>query len=290
MDNILREVLKTKIVGLKGTAFQDALDRIYLCIYDDGFQRIKQKHDGGSDGILNGDTVLAAYAPEKYSLSDFKRKIGKDHKSYCKNWEATHGRWHVVTNLESTTQMIQFVGGLKIGSTITCIEKLLQKISNQTWIVKLSIFRALDIPEQYLSNDIISTIIEDLIQISSKERSFSPYEKPAYIQDKIQLNVSEENWAAFTDEYEESLAVFSIISNVIKSRSKEDVSAIRNKIRSTYTSLSGTFEKKMDTLVTAMAQGKSRDDYYNNNMRAVMLYFFEQCLYGKKSASELSND
>ena len=75
MDNIVREVLKTKIMGLKATAFQDALDRIYLCIYgEENFQRVKQKHDGGSDGILNGETVLAAYAPEKYNLNDFKKK------------------------------------------------------------------------------------------------------------------------------------------------------------------------------------------------------------------------
>lgn len=76
MDNILREIIKTKLVSLKGTAFQDGMDRVYLCIHGSTeFQRVKQKRDGGSDGILNGDTVLAAYAPEKYSLADFKKKL-----------------------------------------------------------------------------------------------------------------------------------------------------------------------------------------------------------------------
>ena len=55
-------------------------------------------------------------------------------------------------------------------------------------------------------------------------------------------------------------------------------------------SLSGSFEKRMNELVDIMAHGKSRDDYYRHNMRVVMLYFFEQCLYGKKPASELKND
>ena len=291
MDNIVREVMKTKIMGLKATAFQDALDRIYLCIYGEaGFQRVKQKHDGGSDGIIDGDTILAAYSPEKYNLRDFKKKIGEDFKSYSKNWESTHCKWQVVTNLESNANMIQFVDGLKSGSSIVCIESLLQKISEQTWTLKIAIFRALDIPEQYLSNDVISTVIEDLIQISGESGSFKPYQKPAYIQDKIDLNVSKEHRAAFSDEYEESLAGFSIISNVIKSRSQVSVLAIRSKVRATYTSLSGSFEKKMNELVDVMAQGKSRDDYYRHNMRLVMLYFFEQCLYGMKPTSEVSND
>lgn len=289
MDNIVREVLKTKIMGLKATAFQDALDRIYLCIYgEENFQRVKQKHDGGSDGILNGETVLAAYAPEKYNLNDFKKKVGADFKSYTKNWKATHDKWEVVTNLESTAQMIKFVNGHKNDASLICIEGLLQKIDKQTWTVKMAIFRALDIPDHYLTNDVISTVIEDLIQISSQGDHFEPYEKPAYIQDKIELNVSEEHVATFMDEYEESLAIFPIVSTVVKSRSKTNIAAIRSKVRSTYTSLSGSFEKRLGELVNIMSQGKSRDDYYSHNMRIVMVYFFEQCLFGKKPDSEVN--
>ncbi|MDC0612006.1 hypothetical protein OAP63_14835 [Vibrio sp.] len=287
MDNIVREVLKTKITGLRATAFQEALDRIYHCIYGEiGFQRVKQKHDGGSDGIVNGEIVLAAYAPEKYSLNDFKKKVGADFNSYVKNWESTHGKWEVVTNLEATAQMIKFVSGLKNGSPIICIEGLLQKIDSQTWTVKMAIFRALNIPDHYLSNDVISTVIEDLIQISDKGDSFEPYEKPAYIQDKIELNVSGENLDSFLDEYEEYLAIFPLISSIIKSRSQQNVSSIRSKVRSTYTSLSGSFEKRLSELVNIMSQGKTQDDYYSHNMRIVMVYFFEQCLFGKKPKSE----
>lgn len=289
MDNILREILKVKIRGLKATAFQDALDRINLCIYGEGgFQRVKQKHDGGSDGIINGETILAVYAPEKYNLSDFKKKVGDDFKSYTANWESTHSKWIVVTNLEATAQMIKFVNELKAGASVLCIEGLLQKIDKQTWTVKTAIFRALDIPDHYLSNDVISTVIEDLIQISTQDEPFEPYEKPAYIQDKIELNASVEHVATFMDEYEESLAIFPIISTVVKSRSQGSIAAIRSKVRSTYTSLSGSFEQKFNELVDIMCQGKSRDDYYSHNMRIVMLYFFEQCLFGKKPKSEVN--
>lgn len=290
MDNIVREVLKTKIMSLKATAFQDALDRIYLCIYESGFQRVKQKRDGGSDGIVNGEVVLAAYAPERYNLNDFKKKVGADFDSYKANWESTHCKWQVVTNLESTAQMIKFVSGKKVDATIICIEGLLQKIADQTWTIKMAIFRSLDIPEQYLSNDVISTVIEDLIQASDRGDYFEPYEKPAYIQDKIELNVSKDHQASFLDEYEESLAIFALVSSVVKSRSQGSVAAIRSKVRSTYTSLSGSFEVRLNELVQIMSQGKCRDDYYSHHMRVVMLYFFEQCLFGLKPNSEVAND
>jgi|GEM_PF-1162348 len=291
MDNIVREILKAKIASFKGTGFQDALDRVLLCIYGEvGFQRVKQKRDGGSDGIVNGDTVLAAYSPERYSLTDFKKKVKGDFDSYSNNWASTHNGWNVITNLESTAQMIKFVSSLKDDARIICIESLLQLISRQTWTVKLSVFRALDIPERYIANDVISTVIEDLIQLSDEGTSFKPYEKPAYIQDKIALNVSVEHREAFIDEYEDSLALFPMVAHVVKSRSQASVSAIRSKVRTTYMSLSGSFEQKISELVNVMAQEKSIDDYYKHNMRVVMLYFFEQCLYGQKPSSEVDND
>ena len=221
-------------------------------------------------------------------MNDFKKKVGADFKSYTKNWKGTHDKWEVVTNLESTAQMIRFLNGLENDASLICIEGLLQKIDKQTWTVKMAIFRALDIPDHYLTNDVISTVIEDLIQISSQDDPFEPYEKPAYIQDKIELNISEEHVATFMDEYEESLAIFPIVSTVVKSRSNTNVAAIRSKVRSTYTSLSGSFEKRLGELVNIMSQGKSRDDFYSHNMRIVMVYFFEQCLFGKKPDSEVN--
>jgi hypothetical protein len=290
MDNISREILKVKIAGYKGTGFQDALDRVFLCVYGNNFQRIKQKRDAGSDGILHGNTILAAYSPETYNLRDFKKKVRDDFDSYTNNWVSTHDDWTVVTNLELTTSMHQYVKSLKNNARIICIESLLELILSQTWTVKLAVFRALDIPDNYINNDVISTVIEDLIQISEEGGVFSPYTKPAYITDKIELNTSPENREAFTEEYEESLFSFSIIAHVVKNRRQPSVAALRNKIRATFISLSGSFEAKLIHLANTLAQNKSVDDFYMFNLRVVLIYFFEQCLFGIKSKSEVVND
>lgn len=290
MDNIVRELVKTKIKSLKGTYFQDAMDRIFMCIYGDiGYQRVKQKRDGGSDGIISGNTIIAAYAPENYDLRDFKKKVLGDFESYKNNWLDTHPNWKVVTNLEATAQMVKHVESLKSGTPIICIETLLQLISEQSWSKKQNIYRGLDIPQHYLSNDVISTIVEDLILQCDTGAKFKPYSKPAYIEDKIELNVSEENRSDFTEDYEEFLLKFPIIQNVIGNTSQTNVSSIRSKIRETFMGLSGSFENKFQRLVELMSKEKFNDDYYRYNMRVVMLYFFEQCLFGKKPASEAKN-
>lgn len=287
MDNIAREILKTKLKSFKGTSFQDAVDRIFLIIYEaKNFVRVKQKRDKGSDGILNQDTILAAYAPEVYYLRDFKKKTKSDYDSYNKNWSKTHKNWTVVTNLETTAEMITFVSSLRKGSIILCIERLLELVGGQTWTKKSSIFKALDIPERYLTNDVLATAVEDLIKLCDTNNSFHPYEKPVYIQDKIDLNVCQENVEYFLDEYEESLAVFSVIQHAIKSHNINSVSAIRSKIRNTYMEVAGTFEEKFKLMVNLLSGEKKTDEYYKYHMRIVLLYFFEQCLFGIKTNEE----
>lgn len=287
MDNIARELLKVKLQSLNGTAFQDKIDKIFLIIYgDQGFVRIKQKRDKGSDGILEGDTILAVYAPESYSLRGFKAKINLDYNSYENNWEDAYPKWIVVTNLESTAEMVMFVNLLKEGSSIICIEKLLEIIRKQTWTRKSSIFTALDVPDKYLSNNVLSVVVEDLISTCDDEAKFCSYEKPTYIETKIGLNIDQENIDTFLSEYEDSLAIFSSLQHVIQSNSSGNIAAIRGKITRSYTEFSGTFEERLALMVKSLSGDKFVDDYYTHYLRVVLIYFFEQCLFGKKVEGE----
>lgn len=286
MDNIARSVLREKIQSLKATYFQDCLDKIFHVIYESKFIRIKQKQDQGSDGILNGNTILAAYAPEKYVLGDFKSKVRGDFESYNKNWIATHPNWMVITNLELTSAMQKYVESLKTNSKVFCIEKLIELIRIQTWTKRHLIFQSLDIPDHYLSNDIVGTVIEDLINISDKNNHNEPYNKPLYIEEKTELNVSEENQQSFIDEYEDFLALFPQIKSIIENKKPKGIQALRSKIRSTFSCTQGEFQNRLNLICDILSNQKCNDDYYKYHMRAVLFYFFEQCLFGKRTPGE----
>ncbi len=189
MDNIAKSILKDKISSFNGTYFQDSLDKVFQIIYNDDFTQIKQKRDQGCDGIINNDTIIAAYAPEKYSLADFKKKVGEDFVKYKKNWCKTHPNWKVVCNLEMTSSMYKFISSLKRDATSLCIDGLVEKIREQPWSKIFLIFESLDIPTRYLSNDIFGIVIRDVISNAEKTVNYLNYEKPIYIEEKAKVNI-----------------------------------------------------------------------------------------------------
>jgi hypothetical protein len=68
MNNVTENAFRIQIDALKEFAFQAFIDKLYTVIYGNNFTVVKQKHDQGCDGILNNETVLAVYAPEKYDF------------------------------------------------------------------------------------------------------------------------------------------------------------------------------------------------------------------------------
>jgi len=289
MDNIAKSILKQKISSLKGTYFQDSLDKIFQIIYGSNFTQIKQKRDQGCDGIINGDIVIAAYAPEKYSLANFKKKVGEDFFLYEKNWVATHPNWKVVCNLEITSLMYKYIFSLMKEATTLCIDGLIEEIRALTWSKIFLIFESLDISIKYLTNDIFNIVIKDIISTSEQNKKSPAYSKPIYIEDKAHLNIQQCDIDTFLDEYEECLEHFTIIQETLKNHKSKDIMALRVKIRTTYQSLSGGFLERLKMLSEILAPDSINDDFYIYHVRIVTIYFFEQCLYGKKSKMELEN-
>lgn len=286
MDRLAKHTLRDRIKSYIGTQFQEALDSIMLEIYDGSYVRIKQKHDLGSDGVLNGDTVLAAYAPETYNLRDFRRKVKGDYNSYHKNWKESCPKWWVATNLEANSNMVQFVDGLQKGSQILCIERLVDLINKQNWSTVNRIFDSLDLPKRYLTNDMVGEVVEDLIAESECEKAFIRYEKPIYIGKKIELNLATEDRDSFIGEYEDQVYLFPLIADVVRLKQANKVNSLRSKIRRAYLIADGSFSNKLETMVVVLSQEKQGDDHYCAVLRGVLIYFFEQCLFGVKVEGE----
>jgi hypothetical protein len=57
-------------------------------------------------------------------------------------------------------------------------------------------------------------------------------------------------------------------------------------VRITYSELSGVFLDKLILMVNHLSGSKVVDEYYTYHMRVVLIYFFEQCLFGKKTEEE----
>lgn len=288
MDNVAAEILRQQLWSRKGTAFQEALDKIFSIIHGDNFTQIKQKKDQGCDGILQGSVVLAAYAPERPNLPAFKKKIGDDFEGYKNNWAATHPKWTVVCNDEITAAMLKHVKDLKPDASTISLDGLVDEIKKQNWSKKNLIFKALGIPDHYLSNDVFGTIVEDLIKTSEDKVSQVPYSHPTYIDKKIELNLEIEHKDSFSDEYFENLDKFSLIQAVVGSHTPETIFSLRAKIRSEYQSLSGSFSERLSVMTDRLCSNKKNDDYYRGSVRVLLIYFFEQCLFGRKTEQEAS--
>ena len=183
--------------------------------------------------------------------------------------------------------MVKHVKSLNEGSYIICIERLLTQINHQTWTKKSSIFKAFDIQERYLTNDVLATAVDDLIKISEGGNNFLPYEKPLYITSKITLNVQKDNVDIFMDEYEDSLKYFPELTHVLQLHTSASISSLRSKVRNTYKNHAGSFEEKFELMLNNFLGDQIGDDYYKFHMRVVLIYFFEQCLFGLKTREEI---
>jgi|SRR5208282_835629 len=128
MDNIFKHQIKIAIDKLKENNFQDFVDQLYLKIFSSDFMPIKKKHDKGCDGIINNKESLAVYAPEKYNLKKFKKKIKEDHVNYVKNWKNRLPKWRVVYNGEFTADMEKFVNSLENDSIKIGIAQIIYDI------------------------------------------------------------------------------------------------------------------------------------------------------------------
>ena len=284
MDSLAYSMLKQKLMSSKADSFQLAIDTIYGIVHETSFVPVKQKRDKGSDGFLFGTTSLAVYAPEKYLLSDFKKKTKDDFLKYQQNWKNSFPVWNVLTNLENTGEMLTHVNGLYSAANLVSVTSTCDLVRAQSWSKIARIFKALGLPESYLSYDIFTMIVDD---VSAFGQGTMHYDNPIYVTEKIQLNVEdEESRESFLEEYESYLVDFGSIQKVLSSFPKEKVAVLRGKVLSTYQSLGGQFLERLSATAMILSGTRSADDYYCLHIRKILFYLFEQCLVGRKTTLE----
>ncbi len=292
MNRTTEMAFRMHITSRKGTEFQSLIEKLYLICYGNKFTVIKQKRDRGADGILNGRTVIAVYAPEKPSLKAFKRKIKNDapgregdFDKYVKHWQQTHG-WQLVYNGEFTAEMEQFARSFEPNVELLGISHLLELIQRQPWgrIRELAVY--LGIEESYIVYNIFDKIVQDLLMGHPTVEGTIEYSSPVYIQEKIPLNFSGEYVEKIKDEYRDSLKYFHQLKTIMKEYSDDDLRTLKCKVNLDIEKYQGAFKDRFVHLTLQYAEAARHDDLYKHFVRTLLIYLFEQCLLGKKTEEE----
>ncbi|MBB01224.1 MAG: hypothetical protein CMJ47_01105 [Planctomyces sp.] len=288
MNKLLRTQIEHMIRSKTDNDFQEFVVFLHQLVFGDAFRVVKQKHDKGSDGIVNGNTVLAVYGPTSYTLPGFKKKVGDDHKSYCRNWQETHPNWTVVFNDELKANMIQFVEKLHPGADKKGLPELLVMIEDLPWSKIQRVGEYFGIPSQLLMNDLIGQVIDDLIRQNEVDTENDGRQQATYIEDKIALNYSAEEVQHATDEYYDCLLLFNSTESILREHSALSLQALRSRIRNDFRSQGGSFAERFRGLVTLYSQAQRDDDLYRFAVTTLLTFFFEQCLIGRRTPEEES--
>ena len=286
MNKLLRTQIEQMIRSKTDNDFQEFVVFLHQLVCDDGFCVVKQKHDKGSDGIVDGNNVLAVYGPGSYTLAGFKKKVGADHKSYARNWKATHPNWTVIFNDELKANMIQFIDKLHPGAKKKGLPELVLMIEKLPWSKIQRIGEYFGIPSKLLMNDLIGQVIDDLIRQNETATTGESRRHAMYIEDKIALNYSAEDVQRATDDYYDCLLFFNSTELILREHSAFSLQALRSRIRTDFDLQGGSFAEKFRALINLYSRMQSNDDLYRFGVTTLLTFFFEQCLIGQRTQEE----
>lgn len=288
MDSLLRRVFRTKIDGLKGENFQSFIEYLFIIKFEEKFTCIKKKKDGGCDGILNGDTCLAVYAPIKYNINKFKRKIKTDYEDYTKNWQQDLPKWKFIFNGELTKDNIKFVNKITKQAEFMDINQILNQIDQMNWPNKRKIANYLNIDEDFFVNDILKEVIDDLLEKDSHDFSQNELKKknPPYLPDKVNKNFSKMDVQGILDEFDNNVPYRNRLKDVLIPYEDSEIRKIKCIILTEYNSLGGNFKTRLNNLANLFSERNRKDTLYVFYVRIVLLYFFEICLIGEQVEDE----
>jgi hypothetical protein len=287
MSQVLHRLIEQHVKGLYHNDFQEFIEHLYVIRYGTDFTPVKQKRDRGCDGLLNNSrTVLAIYAPEKRDLRKFKRKVREDFTKYQDNWEPQYPNWQLVYNLSFTAEEIRYIESLKPDTRKVAPEHILEIVENLVWSDRRRVADYLGIDNQFFCNDVLVTILEDLLRDTNIVQDLPPYKKPVYIEEKIEINYSQEEVEMAKEQYGDCVLYFGALQRLLTGYADQQRHALKSKIRGNYGQLSGPFRERLEYLIERYSEKYAHDDVYRFYVQVVLLYFFEQCLVGERTQSE----
>jgi arsenate reductase-like glutaredoxin family protein len=282
MDSLLEHQFKVAIDRLKMDNFQGFTSILFLKVYGQDFDITKNCKDKGCDGIIGKQVIIAVYSPENRSLREFKKKVDKDYQKYEINWKTNYPYWQFVYNGEFTAEMLLHLNKKEGGKySHICINKIIEMINKLEWSQKRELaINKLGIKEEYITNNLLKEIIEDLIKTNCSQIPKKTI--PPNILNKIEINYTKEDINTVIKQHQEMMPRIFLFEKVLNSYKSEEIASLKMKITEEYKKFSGSFKEKFKLLAESLAGQNKQDDLYMLNMYAVLMYFFQICLIGEE--------
>ena len=291
-NRTLRKILIGIIEKWTELEFNKRIEEIFQIVYKDEFVSIKQKRDLGSDGIIESEKItLACYAPERYELKKYKKKIKDDCEKYRNHYQHKY-KLRFITNQEIRAEVKATLEEECPDAEIWGVNELVTYIlkgvsaSKRRRILK-DVF---ELDDEEIAFDIIEEIVEEILegnydQIETKNIS---YKTPLDLYKKIEKNFKNENYIEMikkkTEDIYPEYAI--LIHKIIEALDENLKTTLKNRIINEYyesiESLSNKpFEFIYNKLINRFASKYPDDDEYRKGVEMLLLYIFEQCLLGK---------
>ncbi len=290
MNDPLQNRFKLQIESLTGFDFQDFVVDLFLLKYgEQGFTVLRKKKDKGCDGIINNEKrIIACYGPENATQKKFDNKADEDFEDYQNNWEKKYPKWMFIVNQNISPAQINKIESLKSGTPLLGTQQILSIIEDLKNYQRRKLAKSLRIESEFLAQDYLREILEDLLKESEPPENKIPYNKALYYPDKVKLNYKEADIEGVLQEYEIVSEYFIDIHNVIYGYEDGEIDRIKLRIINDFTETKGIFKEKLETLTKLYLEKYSSndDDDYRFYVRALLIYIFEQCLIGRKTKQE----
>ncbi len=283
MDNNLRRRIKDALETRNQISFQQMVNKVFVCRYKNDFTPVKPKWDRGSDGILFNNTILAVYAPTpriKNIYDEFEKKVRSDFQSYENNWKDSHPNWQIIYNGEFTAKMINLINEICPNVGKCDINHIMRIIEELKFVEYREIAQYLGISVEFISNDIIKQVIDDMIKVSINiDNDLVELKNSPGILEKIKKNYKLSEVDAIRKEHELYHNDIAKLGEVLKAYDSEEITALKHKLYYRFTKLKGDFKIIFNNLFELITEDYT-DDVSKHWVRVILLYYFQDCLLG----------
>jgi len=291
------EQLRYTIRNSTGNEFQALCEKILSLALPD-FQAVKA---GGPHGDLKSDgycyrngTYFAAYAPDRYEFRKTKRKILSDADGALKNWPRLK-KWVFVTREKLTADVHKVIEELRTKYPEVEFEnwweqKLIELVGelseNKRGLLLRDVRPTLEQEERDFGivKEIIDTALSrvDLSVIKPRDLGFTDLSK------KIELNCTDTDETEYMREQMLGAYLhFTLIGEVLSSRSAYDQAAVHAEVRERYNRLKCEAKRTIKEILHGLMDwytpvGREHDARYTHMVRCFVLFFFDDCTWGKR--------